>query len=100
MIIPGIVAAVIADPIKNLKASGADTLAGVTYNDSILVLIKQLLPTGMLGVAIAGMCASFMAGMAANISAFNTVFSYDIWQDYVVKDREDGYYLRVGRIVT
>ena len=46
------------------------------------------------------MCASFMAGMAANISAFNTVFSYDIWQDYVVKDREDGYYLRVGRTVS
>jgi SSS family solute:Na+ symporter len=100
VIIPGIIAAIIAAPIRDLKASGAKTLAGVTYNDSILVLIKQLLPTGMLGVAIAGLCASFMAGMAANISAFNTVFSYDIWQDYVVKDREDSYYLRVGRIVT
>ena len=44
--------------------------------------------------------ASFMAGMAANISAFNTVFSYDIWQDYVVKDRPDGYYIAVGRIAT
>ena len=41
-----------------------------------------------------------MAGMAANISAFNTVFSYDLWQTYVVKDRPDEYYLRVGRIVT
>ena len=100
VIIPGIIAAIIAAPIRELKASGQETLAGVTYNDSILVLIKQLLPTGMLGVAIAGLCASFMAGMAANISAFNTVFSYDIWQDYVVKDREDAYYLRVGRIVT
>jgi SSS family solute:Na+ symporter len=38
--------------------------------------------------------------MAANISAFNTVFSYDIWQDYVVKDRPDGYYIAVGRIAT
>jgi SSS family solute:Na+ symporter len=54
----------------------------------------------MLGLAIAGLLASFMAGMAANISSFNTVFSYDIWQDYVVKGREDGYYLRVGRITT
>jgi SSS family solute:Na+ symporter len=44
--------------------------------------------------------ASFMAGMAANISAFNTVFSYDLWQTYVVKEREDGYYLQVGRIMT
>ncbi len=54
----------------------------------------------MLGIVIAGLLASFMAGMAANISAFNTVFSYDLWQDYVVKDRDDDYYLRVGRIAT
>jgi SSS family solute:Na+ symporter len=59
-----------------------------------------VLPNGMLGIAIAGLMASFMAGMAANISAFNTVFSYDLWQTYVVKDREDDYYLRVGRIMT
>jgi SSS family solute:Na+ symporter len=66
----------------------------------LLYLIRDLLPNGMLGVAIAGLLASFMAGMAANVSAFNTVFSYDLWQDYVVKDRDDGYYLRVGRIAT
>jgi SSS family solute:Na+ symporter len=41
-----------------------------------------------------------MAGMAANISAFNTVFSYDLWQDYIVKDRPDNYYTLVGRIAT
>jgi SSS family solute:Na+ symporter len=41
-----------------------------------------------------------MAGMAANISAFNTVFSYDLWQTYVVKDRDDSYYLNLGRIAT
>lgn len=38
--------------------------------------------------------------MAANISAFNTVFSYDLWSDYVVKDRSDDYYLRIGRLAT
>jgi SSS family solute:Na+ symporter len=54
----------------------------------------------MLGVAVAGLLASFMAGMAANISAFNTVFSYDLWQTYVVKDRHDGYYTAVGRWAT
>ena len=46
------------------------------------------------------MLAAFMAGMAANISAFNTVFSYDIWQEYVVKDRDDAYYIKIGRIMT
>ena len=70
------------------------------YNNSLLYLIRDLLPNGMLGVAIAGLLASFMAGMAANISAFNTVFSYDLWETYVVKDRSDDYYLRVGRIAT
>ena len=54
----------------------------------------------LLGVAIAGLLAAFMAGMAANISAFNTVFSYDIWQEYVVKERDDAYYIRIGRIMT
>ena len=62
--------------------------------------MRDLLPNGLLGVAIAGLLAAFMAGMAANISAFNTVFSYDLWQTYVQKDQPDDYYLRVGRIAT
>src|SRR4026209_667853 len=41
-----------------------------------------------------------MAGMAANISAFNTVFSYDLWERYIRKDRADDYYLRIGRWAT
>ena len=77
-------------------ATGAD----VTYNDALLYLMRDLLPNGLLGLAITGLLAAFMAGMAANISAFNTVFSYDLWQDYVVKDREDDYYLRIGRLAT
>jgi len=51
-------------------------------------------------VAIAGLLAAFMAGMAANISSLNTVFTYDIWQDWVRPGREDRYYLQVGRAVT
>ena len=41
-----------------------------------------------------------MAGMAANVSSFNTVWTYDIWQTYIRKNRSDHYYLRVGRVVT
>jgi SSS family solute:Na+ symporter len=62
--------------------------------------MRDVLPNGLLGLAIAGLLASFMAGMAANISAFNTVLSYDLWQQYVVKDKEDHYYLTVGRVAT
>ncbi|MDO9379772.1 MAG: sodium:solute symporter family protein [Nocardioidaceae bacterium] len=97
VVIPGIIAAIVVPEVTALKA-GEDS--GVTYNDAILLLMRDLLPNGMLGVAIAGLLASFMAGMAANISAFNTVFSYDLWQQYVVKDKPDAYYTLVGRLAT
>jgi SSS family solute:Na+ symporter len=96
VILPGMIAAVVVSEIAKPKASGGTP----DYNNALLYLMRDLLPNGMLGVAIAGLLASFMAGMAANISAFNTVFSYDLWQTYVKKDEEDGYYTRVGRIAT
>ncbi|QBR94506.1 Na+/galactose cotransporter [Nocardioides euryhalodurans] len=103
-ILPGMIAAVLVTEIADLKAGetpqGVATGAEVTYNDALLYLMRDLLPNGLLGLAITGLLAAFMAGMAANISAFNTVFSYDLWQAYVVKDREDGYYLRIGRLAT
>ncbi|MFC5679300.1 sodium:solute symporter family protein [Aeromicrobium endophyticum] len=99
VIIPGMAAAIIIPEISNLKSGQGDS-GGATYNDAILLLMRDLLPNGMLGIAIAGLLASFMAGMAANISAFNTVFSYDLWQQYVQKDKPDGYYTGVGRIAT
>jgi solute:Na+ symporter, SSS family len=95
VIIPGMIAAVIVPEIREGKAAGT-----ADYNNALLYLINDLLPTGMLGIAITGLLASFMAGMAANVSAFNTVFSYDIWQDYIVKNRPDHYYLTVGRVMT
>jgi SSS family solute:Na+ symporter len=96
VILPGMIAAVLVNEIARPKASGGSP----DYNNALLYLMRDLLPNGMLGVAIAGLLASFMAGMAANISAFNTVFSYDLWETYVVKSREDGYYTVVGRIAT
>ena len=102
-IIPGMIAAVLVAEIAEVKAGG-DVSGGaegsVTYNDSLIYLMRDVLPNGLLGVAIAGLLAAFMAGMAANVSAFNTVFSFDLWEGYVVKDRPDGYYLRVGRWAT
>ncbi|QVT81837.1 Sodium/glucose cotransporter [Nocardioides aquaticus] len=102
-IVPGMIAAVLVSEIADLKAG--ETVAGgaegtVQYNDALLYLMRDVLPNGLLGLAIAGLLAAFMAGMAANISAFNTVLSYDLWEQYVVKDRSDDYYLRVGRWAT
>ena len=45
--------------------------------------MAQFLPEGVLGIAVTGLVAAFMAGMAANVSSFNAVFTYDIWQDYI-----------------
>jgi SSS family solute:Na+ symporter len=97
VIFPGMIAAVVASEVATAKSDGSKSF---DYNNSLLYLIRDLLPNGMLGIAIAGLLASFMAGMAANISAFNTVFSYDLWQTYIKKDRSDDYYLRIGRLAT
>ena len=91
VVVPGMIASVLVSPIMEGAANP---------NDAVLYLMRDLLPNGLLGVGIAGLLAAFMAGMAANISSFNTVFSYDLWQTYVIKDREDDYYLRVGRLAT
>jgi SSS family solute:Na+ symporter len=103
-ILPGMIAAVLVSEIADVKAGetvpGGASGEGVAYNDALLYLMRDLLPNGLLGLAIAGLLAAFMAGMAANISAFNTVLSYDLWQQYVVKERDDSYYLLVGRIAT
>ncbi|MGH3877946.1 MAG: sodium:solute symporter family protein [Actinophytocola sp.] len=104
VIIPGMIAGVavteLQGPNKEALMSGGEAPSGATFNDALLLLMRDLLPNGMLGIAIAGLLASFMAGMAANLSSFNTVFTYDIWQSYIRKDRPDGYYLGVGRVMT
>ncbi|MGW3617822.1 sodium:solute symporter family protein [Micromonospora arida] len=92
-VIPGLVALV---TVKGLGAESGD----LQYNNAIPLLMRDLLPNGVLGVAVTGLLASFMAGMAANVSGFNTVFTYDIWQAYIRRDRSDEYYLRVGRWAT
>ncbi|MFW0184274.1 sodium:solute symporter family protein [Rothia sp. CCM 9418] len=92
VVIPGMIAAA---TIGNQFADGT-----LTYNDAIPKLIQMYLPSGVLGVAVTGLMASFMAGMAANVSSFNTVFTYDIWQEYIKPKMSDSYYLSTGRWVT
>jgi SSS family solute:Na+ symporter len=92
-VIPGLVALV---TVKGLGGDAPDQ----QYNTAIPALIGRYLPEGMLGLAVTGLVAAFMAGVAANVTSFNTVVTYDLWQDYVRKDRDEKYYLRVGRIAT
>ncbi|MFE2985574.1 sodium:solute symporter family protein [Streptomyces sp. NPDC059262] len=93
VMIPGMVAAVL---VPKIGTAGS----GLTYNDAIPYLMQELLPNGVLGIAVTGLLAAFMAGMAANVSSFNTVFTYDIWAKYVKTGKPDAYYLKFGRLIT
>ena len=62
--------------------------------------MAQFYPSGMLGVGLTALMASFMSGMAGNVTAFNTVFTYDIYQSYIRPNATDRHYLTVGRMTT
>jgi SSS family solute:Na+ symporter len=92
-IIPGMIAAV---TISGLGGDDPDK----QYNNAIPLLMGEFFPNGMLGLAVAGLLAAFMAGVAANISAFNTVVTYDLLEPYIRPNRPDEEYVRFGRIAT
>jgi SSS family solute:Na+ symporter len=93
IILPGLIAVV------TVKGLGG-TAISQQYNTAIPHLIGTFLPEGMLGIAVTGLLAAFMAGVAANVTAFNTVVTYDLIQAYFAKDRDPAFYLRAGRLVT
>ncbi|NSW93690.1 MAG: sodium:solute symporter family protein, partial [Bacteroidales bacterium] len=105
IIVPGVIALVLMnDPSKGFNLP-TDAGGKPIYDYTIIMLLKQYLPAGVLGLGITALLASFMSGMAGNISAFNAVWTYDIYQSYIRKrtDNEaadDKHYLNVGRIAT
>jgi solute:Na+ symporter, SSS family len=94
IILPGLIAVV------TVKGLGVGKSLAVQYNTAIPHLIGNYLPEGMLGLAVTGLVAAFMAGVAANVTAFNTVVTYDLIQSYFAKDRDPAFYIRAGRLVT
>jgi SSS family solute:Na+ symporter len=94
IILPGLIA------VATVHGLGLGKSLGNQYNTAIPHLISQYFPQGMLGLAVAALLAAFMAGVAANVTAFNTVVTYDLLQDYIWKDRDPAFYLRSGRLVT
>ncbi|MCL4781561.1 MAG: Na+/galactose cotransporter, partial [Bryobacterales bacterium] len=70
------------------------------YDLSHTTMMSEFYPSGMLGIGITALLASFMSGMAGNVTAFNTVFTYDIYQSYIRKNAPDAHYLWVGRMTT
>ncbi len=70
------------------------------YNLALPMLMGRYYRSGMLGLGLTALLASFMSGMAGNVTAFNTVFTYDLYQTYLVKNRPDSHYLRVAKQCT
>ena len=102
IIVPGIAALVLMN-----NGSGFSIMENgkPNYDLTIIMLLKHYLPAGVLGVGITALLASFMSGMAGNVSAFNTVWTYDIYQSYIRPATNDKaadakHYLRVGRMAT
>jgi solute:Na+ symporter, SSS family len=80
-----------------LDASGKPLL---DYDMATPNMLLHFFPTGILGLGLTALLASFMSGMAGNVTAFNTVFTYDLYQSYIHKNASDRHYLKVGRWAT
>ena len=101
VIVPGMIA--IASSMQ-MGASGfalphkAD--GTLNYDLSIPMMLSHYFPHGMLGLGLTALLASFMSGMAGNVTAFNTVWTYDIYQAYIHRGASDHHYLNMGRVAT
>jgi SSS family solute:Na+ symporter len=99
VILPGMIAiALYFSGDKQLLPAAADGTPD--YNMVIPALLARYFPAGLLGLGFTALMASFMSGMAGNVTAFNTVWTYDIYQSYIAKNKTDNHYLWMGRWAT
>ncbi len=98
VILPGIAALALMN--MNIGYTLPSKDGGLDYDLALTTLMAKFYPTGILGVGLTALMASFMSGMAGNVTAFNTVFTYDIYQGYIRKNASDAHYLMVGRWTT
>ncbi|MDE3066517.1 MAG: sodium:solute symporter family protein [Verrucomicrobiota bacterium] len=83
-----------------LKTELQAAVAENNYDGVIPSLIKKFCPSGLLALALTALFASFMSGMAGNITAFNTVWTYDLYQAYIAPHKDDHHYFRMGQAIT
>jgi len=98
VILPGMIAIALHATGGGLLPIGSDGTPN--YNLAVPVMLAHYLPSGLLGLGLTALMASFMSGMAGNVTAFNTVWTYDIYQSYVRPGQSDRHYLRVGHAAT
>ncbi|MFL5381949.1 MAG: sodium:solute symporter family protein [Longimicrobiaceae bacterium] len=101
VILPGMIAIALT---TQAGASGfhlpAKADGSLNYDLTIPLMLGHYFPAGMLGLGLTALMASFMSGMAGNVTAFNTVWTYDIYQAYLQKGKSDQHYLWMGRMAT
>lgn len=100
VIVPGIIAIALMKVDPSYAIPLTKDGGGLDYNMTLPSLLQHFYPNGLLGVGLTALIASFMSGMAGNVTAFNTVFTFDIYQSYIKKNGSDQHYLNVGKAVT
>src|SRR6201997_1295105 len=70
------------------------------YDLAIPNMLLHYFPTGILGLGLTALLASFMSGMAGNVTAFNTVWTYDLYQSYIAPNKSDRHYFVMGQSIT
>ena len=100
VILPGMIALGLAAKAGSNYSIPLGVTGATDYNLVIPSLIAHYLPTGMLGLALTALMASFMSGMAGNVTAFNTVWTYDIYQSYIGKGKSDAHYMWMAKFAT
>jgi SSS family solute:Na+ symporter len=88
------------DPITGKAVIDSNGQPVYNYDLTIPVMLLHFFPTGILGLGLTALLASFMSGMAGNVTAFNTVWTYDIYQAYINRKGSDAHYLWMGRMAT
>jgi SSS family solute:Na+ symporter len=102
VILPGMIAMALTQQAAATGSGFALPLKGnaYDYDAAIPLMLGQYFPPGVLGLGLTALLASFMSGMAGNVTAFNTVWTYDIYQSYLRPNKSDQHYLWMGRMAT
>ena len=99
VILPGILLLALQSKTSGFALPKTPT-GDTNYNMALPVLLQNLYPSGILGVGVTALIASFMSGMAGNVTAFNTVWTFDIYQSHINKNASEKHYLYVGKATT
>ena len=99
VILPGLLALGVL-PFKLVGEGVAVAEGGHSYNEVLPLMLARYCGPGLLGLGITALIAGFMSGMAGNVSAFTTVWTYDIYRALIKKDASDAHYVRMGRWCT